>query len=119
MKLHIACALLAAGMPVLAPAGTVVNPVSQFPITVDGQFTNNLEWSDVNKLAFISTNTQLTAVDPTNPNNAIDPMASVALFSIDPLAGTLTANSTIPEPTTFFLAGLGLIGIGLIARRKR
>jgi hypothetical protein len=46
-------------------------------------------------------------------------MASFALFSIDPLAGTLTANSTIPEPTTFFLAGLGLIGIGLIARRKR
>jgi hypothetical protein len=67
MKLHIACALVAAAMPVLAPAAVVVNPVSQFPITVDGQFTNNLEWSDVNKLAFISTNSSLTPVAANDP----------------------------------------------------
>ena len=266
MKLHIACALVAAALPALAPAAVVVNPVSQFPITVDGQFTNNLEWSDVNKLAFISTNTSLTPVAANNPsansflwaaiapgaespgdelylmydylartssvfapgefvgdihfpitingvstpvtvqvragglnasvitagftfvvtrdsdgaiiqntgiagmvgfgaspetatshllielevplliqpcagcklppsggvyspapafwgsnlaNNAIDPMASFALFSIDPLAGTLTANSNVPEPVTLALTGIGLLGLGLIARRKR
>lgn len=268
MKLHIACALFAMGLPALAPAAVVVNPISQFPITVDGHFTNNLEWSDVNKLAFISTNTQLTPVAANDPaansflwaaiapgessggdelylmydylartsstfapgefvgdihfpitingvstpvtvqvraagglnasvvgvpgftfvvkrdsdgaviqntgiqgmvgfggspetamshllieleiplliqpcagckippsngvyspapafwnsnlaNNAIDPPASSALFVIDPLAGTLTANSTIPEPVTFALTGLGLLAVGLISRRKR
>jgi hypothetical protein len=52
-------------------------------------------------------------------NNTVDPMATNALFIIDPLGGTLTANSTIPEPVTFALTGLGLLGVGLIARRKR
>jgi len=266
MKLHIACVLVAAAMTALAPAAVVVNPISNFPITVDGQFTNKLEWSDVNKLAFISTNSSLTPVAANDPaansflwaaiapgsvsqgdelylmydylartssvfapgefvgdihfpitingvstpvtvqvrangfgatvvgpgftfvvkrdsdgtviqntgiqgmvgfggspetamshllieleiplliqpcagckippsngvyspapafwssnlaNNAIDPPASSAIFTIDPFAGTLTANSSVPEPVTFALTGLGLLAIGLIARRKR
>ena len=51
-------------------------------------------------------------------NNAINPIASNALFVNDPFAGTLTANSTLP-PAILALTGLGLLGFELIARRKR
>ncbi len=37
-----------------ARAETVVNPISAFSITVDGQFTDANEWSDISSLSFIS-----------------------------------------------------------------
>ena len=58
-------------------AATVINPLSQFAITVDGRFTGGItnghinpmtEWSDITPLAFISP-----------PNNVSGPAVPVAL----------------------------------------
>lgn len=60
------------------PADQVVNPVSAFEITVDGQFTGGVvggvvqgEWSDVTPLAFISPPAGPGGATPTTLNNPL------------------------------------------------
>jgi len=62
-----AIALLAIGVSPLLQATQLVNPISAFPITVDGHFSGSGEWSDVKPVAFISTPNQLTRTTTGDP----------------------------------------------------
>src|SRR5439155_8162749 len=62
-------------------AGTIANPVSMFPVTVDGQFTNGLgagEWSDVTPASFHS---PLTPGDTFRPTMPGDPTTNSLLYA--------------------------------------
>ncbi|MCE9556786.1 MAG: PEP-CTERM sorting domain-containing protein [Planctomycetes bacterium] len=73
--------LMAGGIVAPAAAEVVTNPLSAFPITIDGAFTDGIdpftgEWSDVTPVAFIS---------PPNPGGAL-----TATTLIDPNANAFT-----------------------------
>ncbi|RYY85660.1 MAG: PEP-CTERM sorting domain-containing protein, partial [Chitinophagaceae bacterium] len=53
--------------------------------------------------------------------SATDPVAVLvrtANWGNTSATGTFTAVATIPEPSTYLLMGLGLVGIGAVARRR-
>lgn len=73
-------------------AQSTTQPFSAFPVTVDGQFTNPLEWSDVTPSAFISS-PGTTAV-PTTLGN---PLANSLLYA------TLARSTPAADPALYLM----------------
>lgn len=52
-------------------------------------------------------------------DNAGDPPISSSIVNIDPVSGqTTTTFAPVPEPTTIVLLGMGLLGLGMVSRRR-
>lgn len=107
----ITAALLLGSTDVLLaqPGSQIVNPLSQFEITVDGQFTNANEWSDIDPAWFISPPISGNPV-PVSPNDqaansllyaGIAPGAEIAADGLYLLYAYLPRTSPVFAPGEF------------------
>jgi hypothetical protein len=101
--------LIELGVPLLIPAGfgTPGGPFPQGGVKGDG---GNGYSPDP---AFWNSNI--------NKTNGVDPPASGGIFQINPDGSTFIqpVHVPTPEPSTFVLAGLGSLGLWVIARKRR
>ena len=86
------CASSALAQPTETGDEPFTNPLSQFPITVDGRFTDGIsggEWSDVRPAWFVSPPLPQGEAEPTFPNN---PLANSLLYAAVAPGATAPSN---------------------------
>jgi hypothetical protein len=99
-------------------SGGVTGPVlAQAVVTTPSDLSTELNLSQDVYTAWVTKDIQLQATDP---NTFVDFWNSghyeiVTLSEVDQTFST----STVPEPSTILLFGLGLLGIGFLARRRQ
>lgn len=95
---------------------TITGPTTFAAVAGTQTAVNELTGLKINAAAF---NLFSQSLGLTQPGN--DALATVTDFGkiVSTVSLTATATPAIPEPSTYAMMGLGLVGMGLVARRRR
>jgi hypothetical protein len=89
------------------PGSEIINPLSQFEITVDGQFTDANEWSDIDPAWFMSpaVSGSPVPVPPLDPSANSLLYAGIAPGTAIPAEGLYLLYAYLPRTNPVFTAG--------------